>query len=463
MRWISYLNVVFVVAITAIAGAFFFLPTNEIFLPQPSCHLIEKKELPKSSFALTDEAYQEIGKGPFTLQWVAPKMQLPDLRCELHFHGKNARPDVPLGKTCLYLTLKGSGETKSCLEKERIYLVYQGNLEPCSPSPYDFDGRHDFEGRIVPFSTSRGIYAFSPDNQPTPLWLQAFAVNDHTIHIKINMLDETGAIVSNPANLHSFPLECLDSRAQMSSWDLGGCRADTTLFVRQKARWIGPDRFLEMHGGDDFSFSSGKQRIDFFDGETPYSCFIELGDFLVWKNNRWEQSLESSTLGLPLLAVKKMDDKVISFELWDPEGTGKIHLSLVRSKDHRGLPDLMNEFKFVGAKTWAQFIVESRNGVRLTLRPHDWLVLTQEGWKKLDSPELVDDFVDQKIIGPLFILDKLTKKNGRQILLGHLFNTSRTEVEEVELTAHSNSSSPPAYPHLPNIVVGNAAFQGDRE
>ena len=132
----------------------------------------------------------------------------------------------------------------------------------------------------------------------------------------------------------------------------------------------------------------------------------------------------------------------MTFDLWDPEGRGRIGLSLIRQREGMPLPDLSQQFKFVGAKTWAQFIVEC-NLKRMILKPGDWLVLTDKGWNRINSPDEVDDYVTCKTQGPLFVLDKMTKQNGKQVLVGHLFSANRTDMHEVELPAQVSP-----YPNL---------------
>ncbi len=256
------------------------------------------------------------------------------------------------------------------------------------------------------------------------------------------MVDEQSAPIASPTNLKTFSLSVQNfPKSQLVGWRLGSYRVDSTLLIRQKTEWIGPDCFLERHGGEEYAYTLGREKIDFRDGENPYFCFVREGDFLVWREGRWETAnKEQQTINLPLMVIKKINEKMMSLEIWHPEGKGKVSLNLIRSKDRDGIPDLSQEFKFIGAKTWAQFIVEGRDGKRMTLRSSDWLLLTAEGWKKLNSTEEIDSYVNRHLVGPLFILDKLTKQNGQQVLEGHLFNTSRTEVEEVTLTANSNLS-----------------------
>lgn len=452
MRWLGIINLSLVVVIVVMTALFVFARSDEenvlsVIGMRENFPLHEtKKELPKSPFSESEEYFHAIGEGFITLKWVPPQMLLPDLRQELIFYGRNLRPDILPGQMGIHLGLKGSREKIFFPEHQRIYLHYRGGYEkpkglscepanPSSPRPLWGDVTHSKDNTLI-------SYTFSPNNQPTPLWLEAKILNDKTLEVQVSMLDEKGAIVTSPNELRSFTIAQQDfQRSELVGWDLGGYRVDSTLLVRQKARWIGPDRFLEMHGGEEFDFAYGRHRIDFFDTSTC-SCFVKEGDCFIWKDGKWHFRTDfQNTQNLPLLVVTRIDEKVMTFDLWDAEGKSKMVLSLVRTIDPPGTININQEFKFVGAKTWAQFIVECRNGTRMTLKPNDWLVLTQSGWIKLDTPDLIDQYVDHTLSGPLFILDAMSKQNGRQVLLGHLFNTSRTEVSQVELSIDANANA----------------------
>lgn len=443
MRFISFCNCIFVCLIALSLVSFFVLSTKQPKEMELITHYsIEKKELPKNPFALEPAAYSHIGEGPLELKWSKPQMNLPDLRGEILCEGKNGRPDISQGKSVYHMSLKTSGESQTVLSSDKIYLRY-----------------------ISGASTSTGYYVFSPDNRPTPLWFEVKPKDESHVDILVQMKGEQGELITNPKDYQLFSLYCHEEQKTHAGWEIGPYRADTTLFVRQKARWIGPDVFFEMHGGEEFAYTVGRQRIDFFEGDnTTYSCFVKVGDHLVWKEGHWKTACEGeNTLFLPLLVVKKMDEKVLYFDLWDPEGKGKIQLSLIRTRDLGALPDLHQQFRFVGSKTWAQFIIES-NYQRFILRPNDWLLLTSKGWQKISTPEEVDLYVNQKITGPLFVLDKSSKSNGKQVLIGHLFNASRTEVKEVELSSTQNSLAstyiPPSM-HLPPPLKEDYSSRGN--
>lgn len=421
MRWFPFINLTLASLIVVILFFVFLLviPKKEAWsLPQVASG---PKSLPSNTFER-----ELIDTAPLALKWREPKIQLPDLSREILYYGLLKRPDVSPERRLIHLALAGEEKVTAFDIAYPIYLTYNGSAKS-----------HSFPEQNRIFSqTGEALcetnYAFTPNNQPSSLWLETAIDRSGSLMVTVNMRDEKGEQIHEPSCFHQFSLAPREiPRMRPMTWEIDNQRVDSTLLIRQKARWIGKDCFLEKHGGDTFLFAKGKERIDFL-GDHPYSCFVEEGDFLTWEEGKWVVNPDAETINQSLLVVKKVEDRLISFELWDPEGIGKTLLTLVRSKDLSGFPNLEDEFKFIGAKTLAKFIVESRSE-RLVLKPHDWLVLTDGGWVALNTPQLIDDYVENTIQGPLLILDKVTKQNGKQCLMGHVFNTSRTEVKQVEL------------------------------
>jgi len=66
-------------------------------------------------------------------------------------------------------------------------------------------------------------------------------------------------------------------------------------------------------------------------------------------------------LGKPLLVVKKVDERLMTFEVWDSEGKTKIALNLLKSSEPPPPVQLLQSFKFVSSRTRSQFVFEINN------------------------------------------------------------------------------------------------------
>lgn len=384
-------------------------------IPFPTTAL-KSHTLPKSSFELPKIAYDAIGQSLLELKFAPLSMKVPDLRQLLMFFGKNARPDANTNATALHFALTDSKSQASVVPGEKLYLMYDRSQTPAR-------------------------YVFSPKNQETALWLEAEQKGNEAA-VKISVRNEDGIVINEPFANAQFVLPQKDFvRLQPGNWEIGKFRVDGTLLARQKVRWFGQDRFMERHGGDEFKEIQGKQRIDFGDENEGYFAYLGAGDCLIWDGSHWVVVAPGKdTLGKDLMQVKKVDERMITFDLWDAEGKNKITLNLLKSTEQWSPQSIQKEFKFVAARTRSQYVFEV-NGERVLLKPKDWLVMTEKGWQKLTTAEEIDDYVNRKVVGPMFVFDGIIKKDDCQTLSGTLFSNNRAEMETVELAVPQACSS----------------------
>lgn len=380
------------------------MPT-EFALPDPT---LTKRSLPNGAFTMPKQAFDAIGNTVFDLKFSPVPIQLPDLRTQLIYCGKNGRPDAPSDKLTLHFAFNGNPNLATVLVGEPLYLQYDKKV-----------ATH---------------YVFSPSNAKTSLWLEASSQGNEAL-LKLYMRNENGDVVHEPAAHAQFALpERENMRMVGRTWELSKWRVDGSLLARQKARWMGPDRFLERHGGSEFNTLQGKHRVEFTDEEENYSIYVGLNDSLIWEDNRWRAVQPGQeSLKFPLLVVKRVEDRLMGFELWDVDGKGKVVLNLVKTNETwAAAQHLETCFKCIGARTRSQYIFEI-DDQRMLLSPNDWILQTDDGWTKLTNSEEIDDYVTRKLTGVLFVFDGVGRNEERQVLLGTMFNPSRTEAKSVEL------------------------------
>jgi hypothetical protein len=394
-------------------------------------HAVVKEKLnpPKNVFSQAADSYQKIGDPVIKLQTAPITPKLPDLRKVLIYYGKNGRPDAKPESTQMHFSFLGSKAVSSTLPGEKLYLYYDRSLSPPQ-------------------------YAFSKNNEKTCLWIEPSFQEGGGALVRVAMCGDKGDIVTEPADYAMFtvPEKEMIRVASGNQWEIGKFRVDGTLLARQKARWYGVDKFLERHGGKEYQDVIGKQRIDFGEKEDLYSVYVNVGDVLVWDMNRWKVVRPGEdSLGKPLMIVKKIDDRLLNFELWDVDGKSKIQLNLLKSVESWNPQSLQQSFKFVGARTRSQFVFEI-DKERVFLSPQDWLVKTEDGWKKLMTAEEIDDYVDRKKVGPMFVFDGVVKDDSRQVLSGVIFSPSRADVSIIEIPMQQGTPSTVA-PKEPNKKI----------
>jgi hypothetical protein len=429
-EWLNWINasVAGVAFLLLAAAAFFWLerPPSIAVLEGPAA----KSSTIEHSFSHPKEGYDAIEQRLLMLKSSPVTMQLPDLRNVLNYYGKNNRPDADPNNALMYFGFSGDKTIASIVPGEKKFLMYDRKSTPAH-------------------------YTFSPDNIETHLWIEISPQGPQPT-VQVYLRDENGSIIREPATFAKFTLQEKPAvnTGGANNWEIGKQRVDGTLLARQRARWFGSDLFLEKHGGPEYEFTVGKQRIDFGDGQDAYSIFVGKDSVILWDGTRWKVATPGDeTLGKPIMVVKKVDEKLMNFELWDPEGKSKVTLNLLKSSEAVLPPNLMSSFHFLGAKTLSQFVFEI-NKQRMTLSPQDWLLHVDKEWRKLATPEEIDDFVDRRAPGFLFIFDAVEKHDDHQVLSGTLFNRARTVTQHVEIPLQQTSSGAGA-PPLPKGEENN--------
>lgn len=404
-KWLDYLNYGITSVILVLFLYALFLEwkrPNEIYIPEVK---VQKTSLPKKNFTLSKELYDHIGEPLLSLQHRTPRMQLPDLKTKINYYGQNNRPDASDHSSLMHFNLV-SGENASIEAGKPLYLYYRKDS---------------------------GNYYFSPGNKETTLWIEA-SPKDNEVNISVKMMGEDGSLVATPHANATFSLKEKEfARYGGQPWEIGKWKVDGTLLARQRARWFGVDKFFERHGGQEYQEKIGKNRIDFGDVDDKYSVFVGENSALIWDGTKWKEVLPGeSSRGHPLMLVKKIDERIMNLELWDADGKKKMTLNLLKSMDAWMPQNLQQQFKFLGARTKSQYVFEVGEE-KMLLSPYDWLLLTEEGWRKLDNIDGINNYVDLKEIGTLFVFEGINKIGDQQVLKGEMFNPTRTKVHDMEL------------------------------
>ncbi len=413
-KWIDWANYgIAGLIIALLLGAFLFWLIRPSEFPVSDLNP-RKSTLPVREFARPGEEYNQIGEPALKLTFAPLSVQLPNLGLHLVYYGKNGRPDADVNHPEMFFGFAINKSPVPLKQGGRLYVLYD-------------------KGQIP------NQYIFSPNNAETPLWIEAVSSGNQA-YVGVKMMGENGQIVQEPKAYASIVLVEKDLARFGGTWEIDNIRVDGTFLVKQKARWYGIDQFIEKYGGEEFKEWQNKQRIDFGEEPDNYSVYIGQGQCLARANSRWELVKPGEdALKSPLLCLKKIDDRVMNFELWDVDGKNKVILNLIKSNEPKTPQALENSFKFVGARTRSQLIFDI-NGERMLLRPHDWLLFHEGEWNKLEAPEDIDAFVERKLIGPLFIFDRIERKDDHPVVFGTFFNAARTEAVEVELSQQQNAT-----------------------
>lgn len=369
---------------------------------------LNKKPLLRYAFTLDQALYDAIGSPVLETIIRPPSPQLPDLQPVLTYYGTNSRPDAAPGQTRLQFGLTGRPAYASVAPSEPLYFLYDRSQLP-------------------------GKYIFSPKNAPTGLWIEA--VNrENDAWIKVQLKDDQGKLITEPRQRAEFALPEKEMvRIGGTSWEIGKMKVDGTLLARQRARWYGGDEFMNAHGGTEYAAFAQKERLEFGEGDDHYTVYLGMEECLIWDGKRWTPARSvPDSKPYPLLCIKKIEDRLLRLELWDVEGKGKMGLNLLKSTEAWAPQVISRDFKFISVRTLSQYVFDIRKE-RTILRPNDWLLLTKEGWKKIVTASEIDDYVEGRTPGVLFVFQGVVKKGEDEVLSGVLYSTNRAATEAVEI------------------------------
>lgn len=370
----------------------------------------KQKTILPLSFEATPTALEAVGPPFVGLEKQALKIALPDLRNTLMYYGSNIRPDVSERASVVQVGVRGVTFPTPVSANVPVYLKYEGRMSSVK-------------------------WSFSEKNSPTSTWLE-IKPKENGADVKVFMQDCENQPITEPVEFASFSLTQMHMpfNAQAgNTFEIGGFRADTSLLIRQKAVWFGQDLFLQQYGGEKYQFAFEKERIDFLNPDNRYSCYVGVGDCLVFFADRWrEVTPGEDSIGKPLLVTRKIDERSISFDLWDPSGKIRISLDLHKAPSIPTFAQRLN-IKLVGARSKKDWIAEI-GGTRMFLRADDWLLLKENSWQKFSNAKDLDDYVTGQVRGIMLALEG-TEKVGNDVgLVGVLFDESRTQQIPMRIT-----------------------------
>lgn len=395
-----YISIYFASVILITLSIGFFVMREEH--PQQPPLVMQQRLVGTSPFERLASEYQDWQERPsgVALSFQAPKVQLPKMEEHLHFHGFNGRPDADPAHQLLIFTVDGQPSV-AVAPHVPVYL----RTEP----------------------SAEGV-TYRVASQATPLWFVAH-MEGQQAQVHLFMKDVEGNVVTLPADRAAFTLPVAPAAKGTTNWALGKERVDGAILVRQGARWGGVDLFLQKHGGAEYAELATKQRITFKGAEGAYTVYLAPGEYVIWDQGRWQSaSSHKNTQGYPLLWLVRQEGKALYFELFDSQGLNKQLLTLWQIQENPPPVNWEKDFVFLGGKTRSQFLFEMQ-GERRVLATHDWLLWTSEGWKKLDTPEKIDQYVDGQLPGALLVIDALDKEK----LIGTFFGVNRSAAVPVEI------------------------------
>lgn len=395
-------------------------PKRERALPPLLLPPLKTLPLP---FASSTEEEAQCFDAPFALRYHPPQLELPDLHDQMVFAGINERPDAPSFPPIIYLGCLGE-ESHPCSLGQPCYL--QQEQKRGSPAYHMLRGEKE-----------------------SHLWVIPRSLEGENLQLDVHMVDGEGKQITEPGEHQTLLLRPHPLQGHGSSWELeGGIRVDATLFSRFHARWMGPNLFLEEHGGDPYAFCRGRECIHWEREGKPEYLFVREGDWVVWKERGWQQAKEGEETGnYPLLICKGVEGDRLHFQLYDSCSTRKTNLFLMRTSEHASLDHLARSCSFASAKTWQKLTLLIGED-RLEVSPGDWLLHANRKWTPLESLEAIENYAQGTLEGELLVVEGFDTREGRRELGLTLYSNSRATAKHFFLPLSSESTTAPLDPLL---------------
>lgn len=332
---------------------------------------------------------------PFVLQEGSIHMPEPNLEGEIGFSFERSRPDSETSLSTAYtLRLKKSGQTQRIFIPTQIGLKYENELE------------------------------FS--DEESSFWMDLKENGTQQISVHVFVCNLAGVV----EEVGSFFVPVEESPVR-----LPGEFADNPAFkTLSESRLLGKDLFVSKYGEEDLS-----QRIEIGFAKGAEQIFVKAGDYLAWEDNKWKKTGSfSDGNGLPIARVAFFDDKILLFEAWDlaeymrlsvssspplPLKTnGEEFLTAVRVRSEKQISCMLDKQCFV-------------------LRAGDWILKEVNRWRILRKVQEKDAYMQGKLVGELFVFDRIDLKGGQKTLQGSLFNQERSQIFLVEVGANAQGKN----------------------
>ncbi len=328
-------------------------------------------------------SYEAIGMNALSLNANQFSDALPNLAQEILVLSRNSRPDRQ--NQDLLIALKGSKQEKVVANGDTLFLTVKAKSEE--------------EMAQVTFAV-----------KPAELW------------IKPLLLDKTSVLIEEGSG---------DKKTQFIIQEgpgKKGARDEPYFKSIKSAKCWGTDLLVRQYGGEEYRRMQEAQKIEFPEGNV---CFVKPGDYLTWANNQWMlTSLEEASPKLPLARIGPSRGGQVEIEAWDETGFFPLEVKWERESAPKMQYRVEEILSSVRLRT-SSAVTCVMGKRRLILKKGDWLLRTSQGWHKLKSLEDIENCLQHKVRGELFVFDGVKKEGPKATLLGHLFDPMRTQVQPI--------------------------------
>lgn len=329
---------------------------------------------------------------PFDLHETSIGLPVPNIEGEFSVSFDRLRPDVMLSMDPIVtVKLKKSGQIRRVLLPSRIDLMHE---------------------KGVCFSEIK-----------SPFWIELQAGPNRQIQIQVCIENEMGS----PRELKRFFVTAEESPIRVPADFSEG----SPYRILGEARLLGRDLFFEKYGDGD-----SLQRLEIGSVSASEVIPVKEGDYLSWKQGKWSKiELLSEGKGFPIAKIASFDDRSLLLEVWGLDEYLRLSVS----------SPLQSTLKTKGDEFLASVRVRSEKQIScmmdkqcFVLRVNDWVLKQDNRWKVLRKSEEKDAFIQGKLLGEIFVFDRIDIKSGQKTVHGRLFNVNRSQITSIDVAVQSS-------------------------
>ncbi|MBS0653857.1 MAG: hypothetical protein JSR39_10095 [Verrucomicrobia bacterium] len=370
------------------------------FYPWQSSVDSEELKMP-SAFAQAPFPYEAIGSGALMLNPHQTWGWVSHLAKELLVIAHNSRPDATGSEAQILLGLKTEEAPKQMTSGKTLFLEK---------------------------NEATGAFVFSEG--PQPLWIKPILLENGRVLI------EAGKKLGQLDSAHGYEEKgqfVVPASASAARGKKYSTLAQEAFALLKNAKCWGQDLLIQQYGGGEFGKWREKFKIEFAQGPASYVIFVATGDYLMWKEGRWQEApLSELSTQQPVALVRTVSPRSVELTVWDE--TGFYPASVELAIEHAGRLNQKADAALTQPRLRTASQVSCMLGKkRVVLRQGDWMLRTGTGWRNLRRKEEIESCLHHRIKGELFIFDSLEKEQGRWVLKGSLFDEMRTQVQHVSV------------------------------
>ncbi len=322
-----------------------------------------------------------------------------DVKKQVKFFGRNARPDAKQTSLGCLVGLENSSNKFFLVQDQKYYLKY-----------------------------AKGYLEFS--SKATPIWVKVQPIDDKSMNLNLYFL------LSDQSNSKVFQhsKEILLTKSFIEEESYNKYFSEKAWFESfEVAKWWGIDKFYDTYGSQSNGYTKGSQRLD-FKGDGSDFLFVNKGELLIYKDNNWQKPTDQvDTREYPLAVVKGISPAKLDLQLYDINGI--YHKSIQLSAEKFSPLNIRIEETFTKLRQRSLERLTCKLGNKtVILKEGDWVLKTASGWKVLKNLDEIEKYLNLVTKGELFVFDKIEKNRDENTFLkGRLFDPMRSQLQSIRV------------------------------